>query len=218
MRKTLLATVAAAAVVGLTTLAAAQAPEGEKGPAAKPQGAQQQPAQQQPKAAPGGAMMHQQGGAEPAEKTPAPRGGTSQGEGTKAQPQGTKAQQEPNSKAPQEQNAKAPEEPGKSGAGADKKSANQAPPSRGGSAQLSQDQRTRIQAIVGKDHAARFTGSVNFNITVGAAVPRSVPVVVLPEDIVEIVPQYEGFDYIIVGDELLIVDPHTLEIVAIIPA
>src|SRR5271170_5740251 len=61
MRKTLLATVAATAVVGFTTLAEAQTPEGEKG-AARPQGVQQ------PKATPGGAMMHQQG-AQPAEKT-----------------------------------------------------------------------------------------------------------------------------------------------------
>jgi hypothetical protein len=218
MKKTLLATVAAAAVVGFTTLAAAQAPEGEKGPAAKPQGAQQQPAQQAPKGAPGGAMMHQ--GTEPAEKTPAPR---AQEQGVKP---GAKAQQEQGAKPREQQGAKAPEESGKSGAnadnkpatGAEQKGANQAPPSRGGSAQLSQDQRTRIQSIVSRDHVARFTGSVNFNITVGAAVPRSVPVEVLPETIVEIVPQYEGFDYIIIGDQLLIVDPHTLEIVVILPA
>jgi hypothetical protein len=33
---------------------------------------------------------------------------------------------------------------------------------------------------------------------------------------VEIVPQYEGFDYIVVGDQILIVDPDSLAIVAII--
>jgi hypothetical protein len=41
---------------------------------------------------------------------------------------------------------------------------------------------------------------------------------VLPQDIVEVVPQFEGFDYIIVGDNILIIDPDTLEIVDIIPA
>jgi hypothetical protein len=41
---------------------------------------------------------------------------------------------------------------------------------------------------------------------------------VLPQDIVRIVPQYRGFDYFLVEDEIVIVDPHTLEIVAIIPA
>jgi hypothetical protein len=37
-------------------------------------------------------------------------------------------------------------------------------------------------------------------------------------DIVTIVPEYRGFDYIVVGDSILIVDPVTLEIVAVIPA
>jgi hypothetical protein len=41
---------------------------------------------------------------------------------------------------------------------------------------------------------------------------------VLPEEIVRIVPQYLGFDYFLVEDEIVIVDPRTLEIVAIIPA
>jgi hypothetical protein len=49
-------------------------------------------------------------------------------------------------------------------------------------------------------------------------VPRSVRIEVLPADIVEVVPQYEGFDYVVVGDEILIIDPNTTEIVAIIPA
>jgi uncharacterized membrane protein len=84
--------------------------------------------------------------------------------------------------------------------------------------QLSQDQRTRIQAVIGKEHAPRFSGSEHFDITAGARVPRDVHVAVLPEDIVSIVPEYRGFDYILVGDSILIVDPVTLEIVAVIPA
>ncbi len=34
----------------------------------------------------------------------------------------------------------------------------------------------------------------------------------------EIVPQYRGYDYIIVGDEIVIIEPRTMRIVAIIPA
>jgi hypothetical protein len=59
---------------------------------------------------------------------------------------------------------------------------------------------------------------VNFNIAIGVAVPRNVHVEVLPEDVVEIVPQYEGFEYVMVGDQILIIDPDSLEIVAIIQA
>jgi len=49
-------------------------------------------------------------------------------------------------------------------------------------------------------------------------VPRTVHVVDLPSDVVEIVPQYRGFKYILVRDEILIIDPDTFEIVAVIPA
>jgi hypothetical protein len=35
---------------------------------------------------------------------------------------------------------------------------------------------------------------------------------------VTIVPEYRGFEYVVVGDQLLIIDPNTLEIVAILPA
>jgi len=64
------------------------------------------------------------------------------------------------------------------------------------SVQLSQDQRTRIQAVIGKEHAPRFSGTEHFDISVGARVPRDVHVAVLPEDIVSIVPEYRGFDYV----------------------
>ena len=39
-----------------------------------------------------------------------------------------------------------------------------------------------------------------------------------PKGIVRIVSQYRGFDYFLVEDEIVIADPRTLEIVAIIPA
>jgi uncharacterized protein DUF1236 len=89
---------------------------------------------------------------------------------------------------------------------------------RGGSVQLSQDQRSQIKTIVGRGNAPRFSGNVDFDIRVGSRVPRSVHFVALPEDIVRIVPQYRGYDYVLVRDEILIIDPSTLEIVAVIPA
>ena len=55
-------------------------------------------------------------------------------------------------------------------------------------------------------------------ISVGVRVPRTVHLVALPEEVVVIVPQYRGFYYFIVGDEIVIVDRATLEIVAVLPA
>ena len=40
----------------------------------------------------------------------------------------------------------------------------------------------------------------------------------LPPTVIEIVPQYRGYDYFLVGDQIVIVDPDTLEIVAVLPA
>jgi hypothetical protein len=89
---------------------------------------------------------------------------------------------------------------------------------RGGSVQLSEDQRSQIKTIIGRSNGPRLGSNVNFDVRVGTRVPQSVHFVVLPEEIVRIIPQYRGFDYVLVGDEIVIIDPHTLEIVAVIPA
>jgi len=85
------------------------------------------------------------------------------------------------------------------------------------SVQLSQDQRTRIKETVITRSDARVENPT-FSISVGTRVPQNVHVVVLPEEVIRIVPEYRGFDYIIVRDEILIIDPASLEIVAVIPA
>jgi hypothetical protein len=42
--------------------------------------------------------------------------------------------------------------------------------------------------------------------------------VALPQTIVEIEPAWRGFEYFMIGDEIVIVDPRSLEIVAIVDA
>jgi hypothetical protein len=49
-------------------------------------------------------------------------------------------------------------------------------------------------------------------------VPRTVRIFDLPPEIVTIVPAYRGYKYVIVEDEILIIDPRTLRIVYIIEA
>jgi hypothetical protein len=89
---------------------------------------------------------------------------------------------------------------------------------RGGSVQLSEDQRSKIKTIIGRERGPQLGSNVHFNVSVGTRIPRSVHVVVLPEEIVLLIPEYRGYDYFLIGDEIVIVDPRTLEIVAIIPA
>ncbi|RVU13839.1 DUF1236 domain-containing protein [Methylobacterium oryzihabitans] len=60
--------------------------------------------------------------------------------------------------------------------------------------------------------------NVNFALSVGTAVPRSVTLHALPPAILTLVPAYRGFSYVLVGDDIVIIDPDTYEIVDVIPA
>ena len=51
---------------------------------------------------------------------------------------------------------------------------------------------------------------------IGGYVPRDYTIYDVPDYFYEYVPGYEGYKYIIVGDKLIIIDPDTWEIVAII--
>lgn len=86
--------------------------------------------------------------------------------------------------------------------------------SAGASVSLTTEQKTKIRTIVLKS-APRVT-NVNFSISVGTAVPRATHVVVVPETIVEIHPAWRGFMYFVVNDEIIIVDPNSYEIVAVL--
>lgn len=80
---------------------------------------------------------------------------------------------------------------------------------------LSGEQKTRVHEVVIKDRSAHVD-RVDFQIRAGVRVPRTFHVFDVPQEVVTVVPQYRGFKYIIVRDELLIIDPDTLEIVAVV--
>ena len=69
--------------------------------------------------------------------------------------------------------------------------------------------------MIRDQHVAPVT-NVNFSISVGTRVPRDVSVHVLPERVVAIYPEWRGFKFIIVREQILIIDPNTFEIVAIL--
>ena len=83
---------------------------------------------------------------------------------------------------------------------------------------LTTEQRTKIHSVIIADRSAPRVEHVDFALNVGVAVPRSVKLVAVPATIVEIQPVWRGFEYFLVGDEVVIVDPATLQIVAVIPA
>jgi len=83
--------------------------------------------------------------------------------------------------------------------------------------EINEQQRSRIRDVVVSHRDIPRLSNVNFNIRVGTVVPRSVRFVAVPEDIVRIYPRFRRHRIIIVGDEILIVDPVTYRIVAVLP-
>jgi len=97
--------------------------------------------------------------------------------------------------------------------GADNKTVGQA----GAGAKLSTEQRTKITTVIKEQHIAPVT-NVNFSISVGTRVPRDVSFHPLPAEIVTVYPDWRGYEFILVRDQIVVIDPASLEIVAVIDA
>jgi hypothetical protein len=242
----LMLSVAAAALIAGTGFANAQGNMGREAPAAGSATQQSAPAADRAApAAPSAAtpMNRDSDSAAPAgrsaqsdEKTaPAAKGQRAQGD-MKAGPQGEKSAQDNNprggdrSKSMNSENEKgspakdmkaegredrmnAEQKGADSKRASDSKTVGQA----GAGAKLSGEQRTKITTVIRNQHVAPVT-NVNFSISVGTRVPRDVRFNPLPEEIVSIYPDWRGYEFILVGDQIVVVDPQTFEIVAVIEA
>ena len=106
---------------------------------------------------------------------------------------------------------------GHAGANVDRGRGQQAPAA-GGSVNLTTEQKTKIRTTVLQSSSAPKVSrsQINFNISVGTVVPRSVHFVTVPATLVEIHPAWRGYSYFIVDDEIIIVEPRTLKIVAVL--
>jgi Protein of unknown function (DUF1236) len=87
----------------------------------------------------------------------------------------------------------------------------------GAGAKLSGEQRTKITTVIRDQHVAPVT-NVNFSISVGTRVPHDVRFYPLPTEVVTIYPEWRGYEFILVNDRIVVVDPRTFEIVAVIEA
>src|SRR5207237_10708662 len=85
----------------------------------------------------------------------------------------------------------------------------------GSNVSFTTEQKTKIRQTVLTSSAPRLT-SVNFDVKVGVAVPRTVRVAPLPAPIIEIEPQWRGSMYFVYHDEIIVVEPGSLRIVAVI--
>ena len=239
--------VAAAALIAGTGFANAQGNMGREAPAAGSPAQQSAPAADRaaPSAATPSAatpMNRDSDSAAPAgrsaqsdEKTPpAAKGQRAQGD-MKAGPQGEKSAQDNNMRGDRSKSMNSENEKGSAGkdmkaegredrmnaqqkgadskAGSDSKTVGQA----GAGAKLSGEQRTKITTVIRNQHVAPVT-NVNFSISVGTRVPRDVRFYPLPAEVVTIYPEWRDYEFIQVGDQIVVVDPRSFEIVAVIDA
>lgn len=81
---------------------------------------------------------------------------------------------------------------------------------------LTAEQKQRLSDLLkGQQQAQR--DSANFTLSIGSTVPRQTELSDLPDAAADVLHGYNGDKYLIVGDQLVIVDRETNRIVALIP-
>jgi hypothetical protein len=82
---------------------------------------------------------------------------------------------------------------------------------------LTTEQRAKIRTVV-KEQKVQSPSSVNFAVSVGTIVPRSMTLYPVTPEFITINREWRGFEYFLIGDQIVIVNPRTLEIVAVVEA
>ena len=81
--------------------------------------------------------------------------------------------------------------------------------------ELSTQQRTVFREKLVSGDADRATA--DFNVSVGAVVPRTIHVRPLPPELVQIVPEYRDYDYVVLADgRIAVINPANYEIVTVV--
>ena len=88
----------------------------------------------------------------------------------------------------------------------------------GAGAKLTTEQRTKITTVIHNERVAPVT-NVNFSVSVGTRVPHEgITLHRLPSEVVTIYPEWRSYEYIVVRSQIIVIDPGTYEIVAILDA
>ena len=244
MKKHLLISVASAALIGVSSLAFAQAPGGQSQGGASQGGApsaqqsapsggasQAEPSARGDEGASGGKMAPHEGrGDQRAQEQPGGmkskavesdvKGGKTANDNKPVQDKsasenGMKGNR--NAAESKDSDSKAPNAKAASETKSDSKAGATTGQAGAGAKQLTSEQRTTVRTSISKQGIKPVT-NVNFSISVGTRVPRGVGFHPLPVEIVTIYPDYRGYEFILVGDQIIVVNPRTLEIVAVLEA
>lgn len=84
-----------------------------------------------------------------------------------------------------------------------------------GGVQLDARQESRVRDIIEQRGGRRISRS-DFNVRIGAIAPPNIAFAPLPPEVVSIVPQYRGYDYVMVEDDIAIIDPSDRRVVSML--
>jgi hypothetical protein len=86
---------------------------------------------------------------------------------------------------------------------------------RGGRIQLSQRDQTRVRQIISQQNVQRISPNI-FSPRIGAVLPPSVQFYPLPPAVISAYPQFDGYNFVMVGDDIAIIDPTDREVVTVL--
>jgi len=222
---------AASLLLGTSALALAQTHQGSTSPTTAPAASATPAAPAGTQAEPQNAEPHKSGTANSAETTPHQSTTNKSSEAKPNQPASTKssevaghgsstAETTPNRTSGHSDMATSGSstEPGK--ANTDAGGGNNAGASSSASAtavvNLTTTQKTEIRNTIINSSSAPRANNLNVNLSVGVVVPSTVHFAPLPPRIVEIEPAWRGYEYFLAGDQIVIIEPGTRRIVAIL--
>ena len=84
--------------------------------------------------------------------------------------------------------------------------------------QLNPQQRQQIKDVLARQTDAPKVDKAPFELMIGTAVPRQVQLKDIPPQITQVMNGYLGDQYVLVQDEMVIVDQHSRRVVATVPS
>jgi hypothetical protein len=86
----------------------------------------------------------------------------------------------------------------------------------GSAAKLTTEQRTKITTVIKEQKVE--PAKLNISVNIGTRIPTSVRYYPLPVAVVEVYPEWRGYHYILVSNQIVIIEPDTRAVVYIIEA
>ncbi len=211
----LLSTTAAVLLLGVGAVSA-QGMKNDETPARAPAAQQNAPAE---KVAPGVKRVEQKAGTKKASDTVGQASVSDKNQTMdKNPPTGAAADVKAKKSGKSSESAAAKKEAAPSSANSadEEKSATTGQGAAASSAKLTAEQRTKITTII-KQHKVE-PSRLNVRVSVGTRVPNSVHFYPLPAEVFVVYPEWRGYDYILVGDQIVVINPRTHEIVGVLEA